>query len=106
MDSTCKVSLQNNDEVKTVDTPYVTLHSALMGTFSQYEYAILILQGYMIGIIFGIASIFYVFDLHGKDEHGIPNPNGIAILMIDVTDLHGREERGIPNPNGIAILMI
>ena len=106
MYSTCKVSLQNNDGVKTVDTPYVTLDSALMDTFSQYKYAMLILQGYMIGIIFGIASIFYVFDLHGKDKHRIPNPNGIAILMIDVSDLHGRDKRGIPNPNGIAILMI
>jgi hypothetical protein len=32
----------------------------------------------MIGIISGIDSIFYVFDSHGRDEHGMPNPNGIA----------------------------
>ena len=52
-----------------------------MDTFSQYKYAILILQGYMIGIIFGIESIFYVLDSHGRDEHGMPNPNGIAVVM-------------------------
>ena len=56
--------IANNDGVETVDTPYVTLHSALMDTFSQYKYAILILRGYMIGIIFGIDSTFYVFDSH------------------------------------------
>ena len=37
--------IANNDGVETVYTPYVTLHSALMDTFSQYKYAILILQG-------------------------------------------------------------
>ncbi len=67
--------------IETVDTPYITLHSALMDTFSQYKYAILILQGYMIGIIFGKDSNFYVFDLHGRDEYGMPNPNGIAVVM-------------------------
>ena len=72
--------IANNDGLEAIDTPYVTLCSALMDTFSQYKYAILILQGYMIGIIFGIDSVFYVFDLHGRDEHGMPNPNGIAVV--------------------------
>ena len=35
----------------------------------------------MIGIIFGKDSNFYVFDLHGRDEYGMPNPNGIAVVM-------------------------
>ena len=51
-----------------------------MDTFSQYKYAILILQGYMIGI-FGMNSIFYVFDSHGGDKHGMPDPNGTAVVM-------------------------
>ncbi len=76
--------IANNDGVDAVDTLYVTLHSALMDTFSPYKYAILILQGYMIGIIFGIDSIFYVLYLTRMAEmkHGMPNPNGrLAVVM-------------------------
>ena len=62
--------IANNNGLETIDTPYNTLRSALMDTFSQYKYPILILQGYMIGI-FRLDSIFYVFDSHGGDEHGV-----------------------------------
>ena len=35
----------------------------------------------MKGIIVGIDSVIYVFYSHGRDEHGMPNPNGIAVVM-------------------------
>ena len=99
--------IANNDGVETVDTLYVTLHSALMDTFSQHKYAILILQGYMIGIIFGIDSIFHVFDSHGRDEHGMPNPNGIAVVMsyenIDDLEYHLHSLSCLSNRNAFEI---
>ena len=72
--------IANNNGLETIDTPYITLRSVLMDTFSQYKYAILILQGYRIGV-FGIDSIFYVFDSHGRNEYGMPDPNGTAVVM-------------------------
>ena len=99
--------IPNNDGLEAIDTPYVTLRSALMDTFSQYKYAILILQGYMIGIIFGIDPVFYVFHSHGRDEHGMPNPNGIAVVMsyenIDDLEYHLHSFSGVLNRNAFEI---
>jgi hypothetical protein len=62
----------------------------------------------MIGIIFGIDSVFYVFDSHRRDEHGMrPNPNGIAVVMsyenIDDLEYHLHSLSCLLNRNAFEI---
>ena len=62
-------------------TPYFTIHSALMNTFTPDNYAILILGSYMTALIKDLDSSFYLFDAHARNGNGMPDPNGTAVVM-------------------------
>jgi hypothetical protein len=47
-----------------VGAPYFNFGSALMNTFTLSKDAILILDGYMMALMHGINSFFYLFDPH------------------------------------------
>ena len=63
-----------------VEDPYFTIRSALMNTFTNNNYAILILEGYMMALIKGL-DYFYLFDPHARNCNGMPDPNGTAVVM-------------------------
>ena len=62
------------------EVPYVTLHSALMNTFSDSNNAFIILDGFVMGLMKFLDS-FYVFDSHARNCSGMPDPNGTAVIM-------------------------
>ena len=62
-------------------TPYVDLHSALMNTFSNDNYAFIILDGYVLALIKHINNCIYVFDSHARNEYVIPDDNCTAVVM-------------------------
>ena len=62
------------------EVPYVTLHSALMSTFSDSNNAFIILDGFVMGLMKFLDS-FYVFDSHARNCSGMPDPNGTAVIM-------------------------
>jgi hypothetical protein len=62
------------------EPPYHTINSALLNTFINANYAILILEGYMMALIKHSDS-FYLFDSHARDTNGFPDPNGTAVVM-------------------------
>ena len=62
------------------EAPYVTLHSALVNTFSDNNYAFIILDGHIMALTKSLDSI-YVFDCHARNCFGMPDPNGTAVLM-------------------------
>lgn len=68
-----------SDEHENED-PYVTLHSALMNTFRDNNYAFIILDGFIMGLMKLLDSI-YVFDSHARNCFGMPDPNGTAVVM-------------------------
>ena len=47
----------------------------------NHDYAIFILEGYMMAII-RQSNYFYVFDSHARDLNGMPDPNGTAVVII------------------------
>jgi hypothetical protein len=53
-----------------IDSHYYDIHTALLNTFLIDNYAILILQGYMLAIIKQTDS-FYLFDSHARDYSGM-----------------------------------
>ncbi len=63
-----------------IDSHYYDIHTALLNTFLIDNYAILILQGYMLAIMKQTDS-FYLFDSHARDHSGMPDPNGTAVVM-------------------------
>ena len=64
-----------------VEAHYFTIGSALMNTFANDNYAILILEGYMMALIHGLDTVFYLFDPHARNANGMPAPNGTAVVM-------------------------
>ena len=64
-----------------VEAHYFTIGSALMNTFANDNYAILILEGYMMALIHGLDTVFYLFDPHARNANGMPDPNGTAVVM-------------------------
>ena len=74
----CQGLIRNEHEV---EAPYFTLGSALMNTFAHDKYSILILEGYMMALIHGLDSAFYLFDPHARNSTGMPDPKGTAIVM-------------------------
>ena len=64
-----------------IGSPYFTIHSALVNTFTHDNYGILILEGYMTALIKGLDSTFYLFDAHARNTNGMPDPNGTAVVM-------------------------
>ena len=63
-----------------VESLYYNIHSALLNTYVNYNYAIFILEGYMMAIIKQL-NYFYIFDSHARDLNGMPDPNGTAIVI-------------------------
>ena len=45
------------------------------------KYSILILEGYMIALLHGLDSNFYLFDPHARNSAGMPDSHGTAVLM-------------------------
>ena len=62
-----------------------------MNTFAHHKYAILILEGYMMALINGLDSAFYLFDPHARNSAGMPDPNGTAVFM-KYTDINQLKE--------------
>ncbi len=65
---------------KEIDCHYYDIHTALLNTFINDSYAILILEGYMMALI-KQTDHFYLFDSHARDSCGMPDPNGTAVVM-------------------------
>ena len=63
------------------EAPWFTIRAALMNTFTHNKYAIIILDGYMMALIRGVDSVFYVFDSHARNCTGMLDPNGTAVVM-------------------------
>ena len=62
------------------EPPYYSIHSALLNTFINANYAILVLEGYMMALIKHSES-FYLFDSHARYTNGFPDDNGTAVVM-------------------------
>ena len=56
------------------------IHTALVNTFLNNSYAILILEGYMMALIKQMDS-FYLFYSHARDSNGMPHPDGTTVVM-------------------------
>ena len=63
-----------------IESHYYNIHTALLNTFFNDSYAILILEGYMIALI-KQTEFFYLIDSHARDFNGMPNPSGTAVVM-------------------------
>ena len=65
-----------------IELHYYDIHTALLNVFlnNSYQYSILILEGYMMALI-KKSNVFYLFDSHARDSSGMPDPNGIAVVM-------------------------
>ena len=61
-----------------IGTPFFTIHSALMNTFTHDNYAIFISGSYMTALIRDLDSSFYLFDAHAR------NSNGCLMLMVQL----------------------
>jgi hypothetical protein len=75
---------QSPDEANDLD-----LHSALMNTFSNDNYAFMILDGYTMALIKHTDNVIYVFDSHARNDYGMLDDNGTAVVMkcCDLTTL-------------------
>ena len=63
-----------------IESHYYNIHTALLNTFFNDSYAILILEGYMMALI-KQTEFFYLIDSHARDFNGMPNPSGTAVVM-------------------------
>ena len=61
-----------------------------MTTFSSDNYAFIILDGYVMALIKHTDNCIYVFDSHARNEYGMPDDNGTAVVMkcFDITNLY------------------
>ena len=64
-----------------IESRYYNIYTALVNTFLNDSYAILILEGYMMALI-KQTEYFYLFDSHARDLHGMPDPNGMKFKNI------------------------
>ena len=71
----------NHDTQNDNDSPFIPLHTALENVFTDNNYAIFILDGYMVSIIHNPNSGFYVFDSHARNSFGMPDMNGKAVVL-------------------------
>ena len=71
------------------NSPYVDLQTALMNTFTSDNYAFIILDGYVMALIKHTDNCIYVFDSHARNEYGMPDDSGTAVVMkcFDITKL-------------------
>ena len=63
------------------DSPYLDLNTALMNTFTSDNYALIILDGYVMALMKHTDNSIYVFDSHARNEYGMPDDNGTAVVM-------------------------
>ena len=63
-----------------IESHYYDFHTALSNTFLNNNYAILILEGYMMALV-KQNNVFYLFDSHARDLNGMPYPNGTAVVI-------------------------
>ena len=63
-----------------IESHYYNIHTALLNTFFNDSYAILILEGYMMALI-KQTEFFHLIDSHARGFNGMPNPNGTAVVM-------------------------
>ena len=63
------------------EAPYLPLHSALMNTFINDNYAFIILDGYIMALFKHTDNCIYVFDSHARNCYGMPDQNGTAVVM-------------------------
>ena len=55
-----------------IEHHYYDIHTALLNAFLNDNYAILILQGYMMALV-KQTDKFYLFDSHARDSCGMPD---------------------------------
>ena len=64
-----------------IDSHYHDIHSALLATFfSNIEYAILVLEGYMMALI-KQNECYYLCDSHARDSTNMSCENGTAVVL-------------------------
>ena len=63
-----------------IESHYCDIHTALLNTFLNYSYAIIVLEGCMMALI-KQTDFFYLFDSLARDSSGMPDPNGSAVVM-------------------------
>lgn len=65
------------------NVPYLPLCSALMNTFTTHYYAIIVLEHYVMALVKGLDSTFYVhiFDSHSRNSVCMPDCDGTAVVM-------------------------
>ncbi len=73
-----------------IECHYYDIHTALLNTFINDSYAILILEGYMMALVKQTDN-FYLFDSHARDSCGMPDPNGTAVVM-KFSNIHELEQ--------------
>ena len=63
-----------------IESHYYDIHTALLNTFLNYSYAVIVLEGYMMALI-KQTDFFYLFDSLARDLSGMPDPNDTAVVM-------------------------
>ncbi len=79
-----------------IECHYYDIHTALLNTFINDSYAILILEGYMMALVKQTDN-FYLFDSHVRDSCGMPDPNGTAVVM-KFSNIHELERYSLLSP--------
>eukprot|EP00794_Sanderia_malayensis_P010507 gene10507-11611_t len=64
-----------------VQPPFWSLQDALVEASTVSSSLIMIISGYMTAIICGENSMFYIFDSHARNNSGLPDAEGTAVLM-------------------------
>ena len=69
------------------ESPFCSLRSALINTVPIP--GLLILDGYTLALIKPL-HCFYIFDSHQRNCYGMPDPDGVAVVMkcLDIDDCH------------------
>lgn len=62
------------------EAPFCDVRLALMNTFLNDNYGLIVLDGYTLAII-KTSDCFYIFDSHQRNCFGMPDPNGAAVVM-------------------------
>ena len=70
------------------ETPFYDMRSALVNAFLNDNYGLIVLDGYTLAII-KTSDHFYIFDSHQRNCYGMPDPNGVAVVIkcFDINEL-------------------
>ena len=69
-----------------IPSHYYKMCIAIANTFN-YKYAFMILESYIIALIKHMES-FYLIDPHARNCLGMPDPNGMFVLKLDLNLKH------------------